>query len=67
MARGSKSRRNPPNLDEMPTLSHTAMQRLRNGEYIHVAQAYLDSGDGETAASLVRDLKPWARRRVLGR
>lgn len=66
MARASR-RKPPPSLDELPGLSHTAMQRLRNGEYIHVAQAYLDSGAPETAASLTRELKGWARQRVLAR
>jgi len=66
MARGSRRKRTPPlELAESGGLSHTALQRLRRGEYAHVAQAYLDNGSPGVAEELVRGLKGWAKRRML--
>lgn len=65
MPRRSRKRARDLKEDAVPTLTQGALQRLHNGQYSHVAQAYLDNGSGETAASLTSKLRPWARARVL--
>lgn len=63
--RDRQKRRIQQEADELPTLSSGALSRLKNGGYAHVAEAYRDTGAPGTAASLTRNLRPWARRRVL--